>query len=118
MASAKPSKPSLSPFTITAAGPRVAVRLSPKSSHNTVVGIEDDGRGGAVLKVKVTAAPEHGKANKALIKLLSKSWRLPASSISLVSGAKDRNKVLLIEGDGRALVAKLSEWAAREVTKK
>lgn len=118
MASAKLSKAPVSPFTMTASGLRVAVRLSPKSSHNRVAGIEDDGRGGAVLKVKVTAAAEHGKANKALIKLLSKSWRLAASSISLVSGAKDRNKVLLIEGNGRALVAKLSEWAAREVTKK
>ena len=60
--------------------------------------------GGVVLKVAVTAPPEGGKANKTLIKLLAKSWRLPKTSVSVKKGAKNRLKTLLIEGPGQ-------EWA-------
>ena len=52
---------------------RLAVRLTPNGGRNAVDGIEADGEGGMLLKVRVTAVPEKGKANKALIVLVSKS---------------------------------------------
>jgi uncharacterized protein YggU (UPF0235/DUF167 family) len=57
----------------------------------------------------VNAVPEDGKANKALIAFLAKSWKLPKSSFSLLSGQTSRLKVILITGNGPALLGQLSE---------
>ena len=99
----------MTPFKPVADGVRVAVRLTPKASRNAIAGIAEAGQGDAVLKVMVTAVPEAGKANEALIKLLSKEWRVPKSSISLVAGATDRNKILHIAGDAGDLMARLNQ---------
>ena len=56
-----------------------------------------DARGQAELKVSVTAVPENGKANSALIKLLSKEWKIAKGCFELVSGHTDRHKALHIE---------------------
>jgi uncharacterized protein len=97
----------LTPFKPVADGIMVAVRLTPKASRNAITGIAEAGQGDAVLKVMVTAVPEAGRANEALIKLLSKEWGVPKSSISLVAGATDRNKILHIAGDAGDLMARL-----------
>ncbi|MBI2233838.1 MAG: DUF167 domain-containing protein [Micavibrio aeruginosavorus] len=72
------------------------VRLTPKAARNAVQGWAQNADGVPILKVSVTAAPEGGKANDALIKLLSGHYNLPKSAFSLKSGATDRNKVLLV----------------------
>jgi uncharacterized protein YggU (UPF0235/DUF167 family) len=66
--------------------------------------------GGVALKAWVTAPPEGGKANAALIALLAKTWRLPKGAFEIVSGRGDRNKMLLIAGDPAPLKAKLEAW--------
>lgn len=48
------------------------------------------------LKVHVHAQPENGKANKAIIDLLSDYFSVPKSKIQLQSGATSRNKILFI----------------------
>ena len=60
-----------------------------------------------MIKIAVTAVPEKGNANAAVIKLLAKAWRLRKSDMEIVQGATDRNKVLRITGDGREILAKL-----------
>lgn len=50
------------------------------------------------LKVSVTQAPERGKANKAIIELLSKSLGLRKSQIELLSGETAPQKRFLIRG--------------------
>ena len=55
----------------------------------------------------VTAVAEDGKANAAVVKLLAKAWKLPKTSISLVSGATGRRKLLQIAGDPDVLTAKI-----------
>lgn len=87
----------------------MAVRLTPKASRNAVQGIAEDADGAAVLKVQVTAVPEDGKANAALIKLLSKDWKLPKGAFAITAGATDRRKTLLVSGDPEALMTHLSE---------
>ena len=57
----------------------------------------------------VTAVPENGKANIALIKLLAKTAKWPKSSVEIVAGHTDRNKVLEISDDPEALIAQLHE---------
>ncbi len=49
---------------------------------------------GEPLKVRITARPEKGKANKEVIKVLAEHFKVPASGIRIVSGLKSRNKVI------------------------
>ncbi|RVU36596.1 DUF167 domain-containing protein [Hwanghaeella grinnelliae] len=97
----------VSPITPKPDGVTVSVRLTPKASANRIQGLAEDAAGGVVLKAAVTAPPEKGKANAALIKLLAKAWSLPKTSLTVISGATDRNKVLHIEGDPDILVKQL-----------
>jgi uncharacterized protein len=90
-----------------AGGVRLAVKVTPRAARSAVQGVEVDARGQAYLAVRVTAAPDAGKANAALIKLLAKRWRLPASAVRLVSGATARRKVLYVEGVPERLLARL-----------
>lgn len=71
---------------------KISVRVLPRSSRNEVVGKMADG----TLKVKLTAAPVDGKANEALIKLLSDEFKVARSKIKLVSGLTSKNKIIEI----------------------
>lgn len=90
-------------------GVRLFVRLTPKASRNRIEGVaaEAGEGGGAVLKVSVTAVPEAGKANQALIALLAKTWKLPKTAIAIASGATDRRKTLFIRGEAASLRRRL-----------
>jgi len=63
------------------------VRVQPKARANAVKGWH-----GAALRVSVTAAPEDGRANRAVIELLAETFDVAPSSISLVRGAASRDK--------------------------
>ena len=102
-----PKPPTSSWVSGQADGVRVAVKVTPRAAQNAVQGIETDGQGQAWLAVRVTAAPEAGKANAALIKLLAKRWRLAAGDFGLVSGAGARRKVLHVQGPPARLLAEL-----------
>ncbi len=91
------------PVTKTDGGVLLAVRLTPKARRASVGDIALDAGGAASLRVSVTAPPEDGKANAALIALLAKSWKLPKSRFELVSGTASRNKKLRIAGDAATL---------------
>lgn len=86
----------------------LSVRLTPKASADAVIGIED-GPDGPVLKAKVRAIPDKGKANKALIKLMAGWLKVPQSSLSLSSGSKSRFKTVEISGDPEELTALIAE---------
>lgn len=103
----------LSPFTAVPGGIRARVRLTPKAARTRIGGLQADSDGRMYLKASVTAVPEGGKANAALIKALAKAWRLPKTAISIVAGATDRHKTVLIQGDSDALAAKLGQWMER-----
>lgn len=63
------------------------VQARPASSRNAIVGVVDD-----ALKIKIKAPPVDGAANKELIKFLSKTFKVPKSSVTLVSGMSGKNK--------------------------
>lgn len=96
------------PFTTVRDGVTVAVRVTPRASRNGLAGTAATAAGGTALKVSVTAVPEDGKANDAVVRLLSKAWGVPRTSIAVVAGATDRNKILHVAGDPAALLPKLS----------
>lgn len=100
------------PFRISPGGLLVDLRLQPNASRDRVEGFVRPDDGATLLKVRVSAPPEAGKANAALVKLLAKTWKLPKSSLSLVAGQTARRKTLLIAGDPVALQRRLEEWAA------
>ncbi len=91
-------------------GLRLAVRLQPRAGKTGLGGLVALADGAVALKARVTAVPEGGKANAALIALLAKTWRLPKGAFEIVSGRSDRTKTLLIAGDPASLEASLKAW--------
>lgn len=91
-------------------GLRLAVRLQPGARKTGLGGLATLTDGGVALTARVTAAPEGGKANAALIALLAKTWRLPKGSFEIVAGRGTRRKMLLIAGDAGHLETKLEAW--------
>jgi uncharacterized protein (TIGR00251 family) len=76
----------------------LAVRVTPHASSNAIVGWKDN-----VLAVRVTAVAEDGKANAALLKLLSKQFAIPKSAIQIVRGHTARQTILSLEMSPEAL---------------
>lgn len=88
----------------------MAIHLTPKASRAAIEGVFDAPGAGQALRVKVTAAPEKGKAKAALLKLLAKDWRVAPSLLKLVSGGKDRRKRVLLAGDPAERMKELETW--------
>lgn len=85
-------------------GVLVTIKVTPRARHE---GVEPAGAE-AALRVRVTAAPEDGKANQAVIALLAKRWDVPKSTIEIASGAGGRLKRVLVRGEPTALLRHLS----------
>jgi len=68
---------------------RIYVKVTPRSSKNEVVQISE-----GEYKVKLTAAPVDGKANEALIDILSKHFRVAKSMIEIVGGKSTKTKIV------------------------
>ena len=100
------------PWRATAGGLTLAVRLTPKGGRDAIGGVGTMSDGRPVLKARVRAAPEDGKANAALVELIAKSLRLPRSAVTLASGQTSRIKTLEIAGDADALARALAALSA------
>jgi uncharacterized protein (TIGR00251 family) len=101
------------PFQVNSDHVRLSVKLTPNAGRDGIDGAEAAADGETLLKARVTAVPEKGKANKALIELLSKSLKLPKSSISVISGDTARKKILRIDGDTEEIAARLQALLKR-----
>lgn len=98
----------LSPFVRQPDRLQLRVRVTPRASADRIGAVVADESGEGWLQVAVTAVPEDGKANKAVIALLAKRWKLPKSSLEVVRGATDRRKTLdIADPDPAALQARL-----------
>ena len=91
------------------------MRLTPRASRAGVEGVRLDAAGQAYLQVRVTAPAEGGKANAALVKLLAKAWGMPKSDLTIVSGARERRKIVAVAGDPVALQQRLTCWLKSEI---
>jgi len=69
----------------------ITLKISPNASKNEIIKSEEG------LKVKITAQPIEGKANKALIEYLSKQLKIPKSSIEILKGETSKEKTVLIK---------------------
>lgn len=77
----------------TKQGSLLALKAQPGAARNAINGIHD-----GCLKVQITTAPDKGKANGAIIKLLAKELGVLKTNIEIVKGEKSRNKVVLFHG--------------------
>jgi uncharacterized protein YggU (UPF0235/DUF167 family) len=69
--------------------------------------------GGRVLKATVSAPPEGGRANEALLRLLARAWHIPCRDISIIQGLTNRNKVVHIAGEPHRLLEQITPEIAR-----
>ena len=67
------------------------IRVTPHAKQNKVV--DDDG----VLRVYTTVAPENGRANDAVIKMLSEYLDVPKSRIKILRGLTGRDKIVTVD---------------------
>lgn len=76
---------------------KISVKVIPNTKQNEVVDDSVDLLGARILKVKVNQPPEDGKANKAVIELLSEYFKVRKSAISIIAGETSRNKIIEIK---------------------
>ena len=89
--------------------PRTSLRLRvvPGASRPGIVG-----RHGDAWKVRVTAPPEDGRANDAVLDLLARTFDLPRRDVRLAAGTSSRDKVVVLEGVTDDVAAELLAAAA------
>ena len=85
-------------------GTRLRLRVKAGAKKTAIVGIH-----GGALKVSVAAAPERGKANRAVLKLLAEVLGLAPSDVAIVSGKSSHDKVAEVALDVAALCAILAD---------
>ena len=81
------------------ASTRLKLRVSPGAGRAAVVG-----RHGDAWKVRVTEAPERGRANDAVVRLIADTLAVPRSAVTLVSGHGGREKIVELTGLGPGLI--------------
>lgn len=75
----------------------IPVRAMPKAARNAVAGVGVDDAGRAEVHVRVTVAPEGGKANKAICETLAKALGVSKSAVRVVRGETSRHKMVEVD---------------------
>lgn len=89
-------------------GTGLDVYVQPGAAREGVAGIHGD-----ALKLKVRAAAQDGKANRAVVGLLADILDVPKSRMQITSGQMSRNKKVVILGaTPREIAARLNEALA------
>jgi hypothetical protein len=101
------------PWSTTARGVALAVRLTPRGGRDAIDGIAQLADGRCVLKVRVAAVPSEGEANTALVRLIAKAVGVSARDVTLTAGATSRVKQIAVSGHGPMLIAALEKIAAK-----
>jgi uncharacterized protein len=87
------------PWSAESDGLTLWLRLTPKGGRDAIDGVETLSDGKSVLKARVRAAPEDGRANAALIELIAKALSAPKKAVTIRSGETSRVKKLFVAGD-------------------
>jgi hypothetical protein len=89
------------------------LRLTPRGGRDAIEGWIACADGREHLKVRVSAPPEDGKANAALLALLARALEVPKSAIQIVAGENARLKTVAIHSTSPELATRLSTWGDR-----
>lgn len=76
----------------------VKIKISPNSKKNEII------NEGEFSKIKITAQPIDGKANKALIEYLSKTFKIPKTSIQIIKGETSKEKTILFKTTNKEML--------------
>ena len=98
-----------SPFSEHPGGVSVSVYLTPKAARPTVGPIVA-GATGNLVKARVAAPPEDGKANAELCRALAREWDVPKSAVHVTTGASSRHKIVRVDGEPAQLMPRLAAW--------
>lgn len=71
----------------------IKIRVSPNANNSEITKTMKDG----TIKIKLKATPVDGKANVELIRFLSKEWKIPKTSITIIRGQTSKNKLIIID---------------------
>ena len=71
----------------------IEIHLQPGAKGNEIVGFKE-----GVLYAKVTALPQKGQANRALVELMAQTLGIPKSAIDIIRGQSSRSKVIAVQG--------------------
>lgn len=82
----------------------ITLKISPNASKNEIIKTDEG------LKIKITAQPIDGKANKALIEYLSKQFKVPKTSIVIIKGETSKEKTLLIKVFDKQKLSEIKEF--------
>lgn len=88
----------------------VRVRAQPRARRNAVLGVSP-GIDGPRLRVAVAAAPEDGRANRAVRALLAETLGVAVSAVQVTAGATSREKILAVAGNAALLGPRLERLA-------
>ena len=91
------------------------IKVIPKSSKNEILMGEAGLSGNGLVKVKVTAPPVDGEANKAVIKLLAQELGLKKSQIAIIRGQRSRIKTIELTGVDEDELSRYIELAENRV---
>jgi uncharacterized protein (TIGR00251 family) len=97
---------------VGAASTRLRLRVVPGAGRSGVVG-----RHGDAWKVCVTAAPERGRANEAVLRLLAETLSIPRRDVTLVAGHAGREKIVQLAGISAAEIEGRLSSAERKDTR-
>lgn len=90
----------------TPEGVELSVRVAPRASKNELCGMHGD-----ALRVRLQAPPVDGKANKALVRLLARTFDVPPSSVRILRGETGRLKRVLVRGGRASAIAGIAGTA-------
>lgn len=91
-------------------GVLLSVKVVPNAGSTQIRDVVKDAEGKEFLRIFVSCVPEKGKANKEVIKLLSKELKLPKSAFSIAVGETSHYKKILISIKSSDVMNKLDEW--------
>lgn len=101
--SSSSSQSSLPFLSRTKEGASIRVRLQPRSSRDQLEGVKEGS-----LRIRLTAPPVEGEANRALIEFLSRITGIRKSSFSISSGQRSRDKLVSVDSTIEELEAAFS----------
>jgi uncharacterized protein (TIGR00251 family) len=97
----------MEPWRPSIGGLTVSLRVTPRGGRDAIDGIDRLSDGRVVMKVRVRAIADDGEANRAVLKLLAATLRVPRGNLRIAAGATARLKQVEILGDAQALREKL-----------
>ena len=83
----------------------IEIHLQPGAKRNEIVGLKE-----GILYAKVTALPQKGQANRALLELMAQTLGIPKSAVDIIRGQSSRSKVIAVRGLSREEVGEILGW--------